>query len=79
MITTVEELKSLIIWAKDQKVKKLTLGEISIEISDIAFVDLSQFGKPDSKQVSNNSETFGDMSNLTPQEEEELLFHSSRP
>jgi hypothetical protein len=39
MVKSIEELKNLIIWAKEQKLKSLKLADIHIEISDLALVE----------------------------------------
>lgn len=39
MVKTVEELKDLIEWAKKTRVKSLKIGEIEVQMSDLAFID----------------------------------------
>lgn len=39
MVKSIEELKNLIIWAKEQKIKSLKIADIHIEISDLALVE----------------------------------------
>lgn len=39
MVKNIEELKNLIIWAKEQKIKVLKLADIHIELSDLALVE----------------------------------------
>jgi hypothetical protein len=39
MITDINELKEFILWAKAQKVKSIKLGEIHIELSDLALIE----------------------------------------
>ena len=39
MVTNIEELKKLIIWCKEQKVKAVKLADISFELSDLALVE----------------------------------------
>jgi len=38
MISNIDQLKNLIMWCKDQKVKKLDLGDVKFEISEIDFI-----------------------------------------
>jgi hypothetical protein len=38
MIKSVDELKSLILWAKEQKLKSLRLADISIEFSELSLL-----------------------------------------
>lgn len=57
MIKDLEQLKDLILWAKKEKVKSLSISDIKIEISDLAFIEsLSASGaeissEDDKKQV----------------------------
>jgi CO dehydrogenase/acetyl-CoA synthase delta subunit len=39
MVNNIEELKNLIIWAKEQKVKSFKIADIHIELSDLALVE----------------------------------------
>jgi hypothetical protein len=80
MIETVEELKALISWLKEQKVKRLKLGDVEVEISDIAFVDLGEQLATDISQ-SPVSDLYEE--NVSPppsevKEDEEMLFWSAR-
>lgn len=44
MVNNIEELKNLILWCKEQKVKSLKVAEYSFELSDLALVeDLHSF------------------------------------
>ena len=70
MLQTIDELKSFIEWAKSQKLKAVKVGEIQFEFSDLALV-------VESNTVP--SETLPDQAQLSPEEEEKLLYWSSRP
>lgn len=39
MFKDIEQIKSFIIWAREQKIKKIKLKGIEVEISDLAFID----------------------------------------
>ena len=39
MVKTVEELKELILWAKEQKISSIKIGEVAFEISAYALLD----------------------------------------
>lgn len=38
MVKNLDQLKALISWCKDQKLKKLKLGDIEFEISELDFI-----------------------------------------
>lgn len=39
MVNSIEELKKLILWCKEQKVKSLKVAEYSFELSDLALIE----------------------------------------
>lgn len=76
MFKTPEELKAFILWAKDQKIQRVKVDKIEVEMSAYAFIDVltqevvsSQVPEPLSEATK------------TPQEkeEEELLYWSALP
>lgn len=83
MIKTIEELKDLIIFAREQKLKSLKIGGVSIEVSDLAHVseltNIPEMGV--SKNPSVTASIGGLLDELGPQDEDddELLNWSSRP
>jgi len=77
----VTELKELILWAKSHKIRSLKLGDVSFEISELAFVDsLPDISAPQPIDLSvppmSNKLPDG---NQQPTEDDELLYWSSRP
>ena len=78
MQLSIDELKSLIIWAKAQKVKVLEVSGIKVEFTELAFIDevpgLSQDKTP---SVPASSQSFTD--DYKDEEDDDLLFHSARP
>ena len=82
MLKNVKELKEFIKWAKANKIKNFKHGDISFELSDLAFVettDYSEITDFEKKQLIDTDET-----DLTEQEleerrkeDEELLFWSA--
>lgn len=79
MVNNIEELKNLILWCKEQKVKSLKVAEYSFELSDLALVeDLHSFEdatlNEDKKTV-----TQKDLmdSQPTPEEDAEDLYWST--
>jgi hypothetical protein len=39
MLSKIEDLKELVVWAKSQKIKSLKIGEISFEFSELSHLD----------------------------------------
>jgi len=77
MVNNIEELKKLIIWAKEQKVKVLKLADIHIELSDLALLESLENNESqlDSEQLQLTRNTEDKNS---AKEDEEALFWSSR-
>lgn len=87
MLKDVKELKELLKWAKAEGIKNLQVGDIKAEFSDLALTlkllpeSLTETGdpKPSKEEKSTSTKTLTDTENMTPEDEEELLFHSARP
>lgn len=81
MIKTVDELKELILWAKSEKVKSLKIGDIIIEMSDLALIEDIQ-AKPEqanSKVTASVTTFMEDMASTgNKKEDEELLYWSAQ-
>lgn len=80
MMLSIQDVKDLVVFARSQKVKTLQIGDVKIEISDYAFIeDVSNSAVPVSqKEESDNPKIWVDeKENLSQQEYDELLFHSS--
>lgn len=80
MQMSMEELKSLIIWAKEQRVKILEVSGIKVEFSELAFIEQVQgmdIGQSPNPKLTASSQTFAD--DAQNEDDEDLLFHSSRP
>ena len=82
MIKNISELQELIIWAKSQKLKSLSVGEIKFEFSDLAALEslpdlTAQESKPKDLSVQPSSPRLPN-GNAEVNEEEELLFWSTR-
>lgn len=71
-----DEVKEMIQYCKENHVKKLQIGSVNIELSDLAFLQ-EEFQTP-KKEESSSNKTLVD-TNLTEQDKEdsELLFWSS--
>jgi len=77
MIKNIAELKQLIQWAKDNKVKSINLGDIKFELSDFAYIEGAELTD---EQIASglseyNTDTLTDT--LKDEENEDLLFWSS--
>jgi hypothetical protein len=80
MIKNIEELKALITWAKDNKVKHLELEGIKFELSEIAFIDSIQANQssPDFTQLTDEAkhETEKTKEDQEKEDEDMLLWSS---
>jgi hypothetical protein len=81
MIKTIAELKDLIVFARENKLKSLKVGDIALEVSELAHIDTAQgidMGTGLNKAVT--ASIGGLFDEQAPDEDDEdLLFHSSRP
>ncbi len=76
---TTSELKELILWMKANKVKKFKNSEVEFELSDLAFIDELNPAQPVKEMpLGSNSDMLDTEKPLTKEEEDELLFWSSR-
>ncbi len=76
---TTNELKELILWMKDNKIKRFKNAEVEFELSDLAFIEELNPGKPVKEMpLGSNSDMLDTEKPLTKEEEDELLFWSSR-
>ena len=75
MFTTLSELKEFVIWAKEQKLKRVRIKDIEIEISDIALVDdlMTSTSQPVNKTEPQENDTVAQNN-----EDEQLLMWSTR-
>jgi hypothetical protein len=74
MINNIEQLKELILWAKNEKVKSFKVDNVAVEISDLAFFEASASltgleTAPKSTALPSNQ--------ALPTEEDELLYWST--
>lgn len=78
MFFSIDEIKDLIIFCGKNKVKNMSVGNLSIEISDYAHLESMADKEVTTSKITNN--LWVD-SNLKEQakEDEELLYHSSIP
>lgn len=80
MIKTVSELQDLIVWAKAQKLKSVEVQGIRFEFSDLAHIEgLNDLASEPARDLSKpaSSPRLPD-GNAQANEDEELLFYSSR-
>lgn len=77
MISDIKVLKELILFAKSNKIKHLKVDNVEFSISDLAFVnEIYQTDSPELKEMPQDSKTLTDT--IKPQDEEDLLFWSSK-
>ncbi|MBV6514138.1 MAG: hypothetical protein FMNOHCHN_03728 [Ignavibacteriaceae bacterium] len=68
----VEQLKEFISWAKSQRVSKVRVLDVEVEFSALAFID-EVAPMPNLNNATSNIASLPDI----PENEEELLYHSS--
>jgi len=81
MFKNTEELKDFIIWCKSTKVKSFNFKDISIELSELAFVEdqiISEQAIQAQKTKLENTETLADTEEEDSEELDELLFWSAK-
>jgi DNA-binding transcriptional regulator LsrR (DeoR family) len=73
MFKTAFELQQFVEWAKDLKIKSVSIGDIKIEFSELAFIP-----ETDLKELNNGgATTLAESEPLDPKEQEELEFWSA--
>ena len=77
MVNNISELKELILWCKENKLKSVSINGISFELSELAHVEniqgLTTESHLEQKEINANTENRQSESNS----EEDLLFWSS--
>jgi hypothetical protein len=82
MFQSVDDIKALIIWAKSMGLKRIKVGEVEAEISEVAYAleqaasDSSDTKLPPREELS-TARTWADDAPKTPVNEDEDLFWSS--
>lgn len=76
MIKSVDELKALILWAKEQKVQAMKVGDVQFELSTMALVEATELTAD--KPVAADTSTLAENEQSTPDEDEKLLYWSTR-
>lgn len=74
MLNNINELKSFISWCKEEKIKSMEIGEVKIEFSELAFIDLSKSLYETDIQQHIEEDKFE--AEQAEADDEELLFHS---
>lgn len=74
MFKTVDELKEFITWAKTQGLRRAKIDNIEFEISELAFETPVEPEKPMSLT---NTDTMTDTEEMTKEEYDRILFHST--
>ena len=75
-ISSLVELKEFILWAKTEKIQKLTIGDIALEFNSLAVLpDELPNTEPGGKEIKEGSKTYAE--DVDTALDDELLFHSS--
>lgn len=79
MFKTTQELQDFILWCRQAKIKAIKVGDMEVQFSDLAFIDVITEAAPEVQQTEerNTSKTLVD---TLPAEEsdEDLLFWSAK-
>jgi len=82
MLATIDDVKELILWAKQEKIKEIKIGNLHFVISDVAITEQYLQSQPeelkDNESTSLSSKTMVDTLEQEPKEIEEDLYWSSR-
>ena len=76
MLKDLKDLKKFVLWCKKNKIKAFKNNDIEFELSELAFIkeDPTEY-----KEINlSDSKTFADTETLTKEEQDELLFWSSK-
>lgn len=71
-IDNLDDLKNFIIWARNNKIKKIKVQDMEFEISDLAFIE--SIGSVQEPSIAKEDST----SQLNNEDDEDLLFYSSQ-
>jgi len=79
MMLSIEDVKDLVMFARQQKVKVLQIGDVKLEMSDYAFIeDVTKEASIEAKKDDADPKIWVDeKEEMDPKEYDELLFHSS--
>lgn len=77
MFKDVEELKNFIIWAKSQKIKRIKVKTVEVEISDYAFIEDLVTPQSQSTLSTDEPPTPDELEKIKA-EEDELLMWSAK-
>lgn len=75
MFKTTQELQDFILWCQQAKIKAVKVGDVEVQFSDLAFIDIVA-AEASSAEERSTSKTMVD---TTPEEaDEDLLFWSAK-
>lgn len=79
MMLNIDDIKELVRFARQLKVKTLQIGDVKFEMSDYAFIEdvTSSAPAPVRENLDSAKNWSDDKDNMSPEEYDELLFHSS--
>jgi hypothetical protein len=75
MFSSIQDIKSFLIWCRENKVKSVKLDNMQFELSDLAFIDA--YNEANLETLDQNIEIDRLETKQQIEEDEELLFHSS--
>lgn len=75
MFKTTQDLQEFILWCQQAKIKAVKVGDVEVQFSDLAFIDIIASEAPMAEER-NTSKTMVDTA--TDEVDEDLLFWSSK-
>lgn len=80
MMLSIDDLKDLVQFSRQHKVKSLKIGDVIIEMSDYGFIeDVSKpINVPPDEILASSKNWVDDAQQTSQEDEDELLFHSSK-
>lgn len=79
MFDSPEKLKEFVLWCKQEKIKSFKINDMEFEVSEIAFIPEDELPGDVKKEFKNyDDRTFADTETVSKEEEDELLYWSSR-
>ena len=75
MFKSVDEVKNFVLWCKENKLKSFKINDIQFEISELSFLPEENMTE---QKPADMSQTLGDDLNLSDEEFDDILFHSTR-
>lgn len=78
MFKTTQELQDFLLWCQQAKIKAVKVGDMEVQFSDLAFIDVIAQSVPNTQQVEERDTSKTLVDTLPEETDEELLFWSAK-